>query len=227
MCGRRCGRQLGVRRLVAASGSGGEKMVRAASGTAEPRPGVRRPLTQPSRLVGETPESRGAVSRTTALPRGIRIAAYLVLSCYPFGMLPLRPNHLTFLPLCLFFLISKSRLLFHSPASSHSHAPIFTDSLFFLPVGGVPISSGNENSSATNHEECFLPSANHIRASVSRKRDAGPILSRGRKVASLHFSPHAGATYGTADVTSGAHWDMPLRDGGRSARVKTKELFIT
>jgi hypothetical protein len=47
---------------------------------------------EPPRLVRVTPESRGAVLGATALPRGFRIAAYLVLSLCPFGVLPLRPS---------------------------------------------------------------------------------------------------------------------------------------
>jgi hypothetical protein len=55
----------------------------------------------------------------------------------------------------------------------------------FLSVGGVPISSGSGNPSATNHRGCFAPSANRGRASVSRKGDAGPISPRIRRGALL------------------------------------------
>jgi hypothetical protein len=51
-------------------------------------------------------------------------------------------------------------------------------SLFY--VGGVPISSGSGNPSATNDGSCFPSSANRGRASVSRKGDAGPISPRVR-----------------------------------------------
>jgi hypothetical protein len=54
-----------------------------------------------------------------------------------------------------------------------------------LSVGGVPISSGNENPSDTNHGGCFASSTNHRRTSVFRKEDAGPISPRGRRGALL------------------------------------------
>jgi hypothetical protein len=231
---------------------------------------------RPPRLVGTTPESRGATSGATALLRGIRIAAYLFSFWGPvaasgsserrdvlfqgasprflffrfllgYGPTPRRSLQAALRVPWLRFSARRDYPYDHtslgsklSPATAHyptscytfccplilvtpprPRAISFRPVLFcpsLLSVGGVPISSGNENPSATNHGGCFAPSANHRRASVSRKGDAGPISPRscwvalltlagalwpchsfpGEQVASLHSPPptHADAIQG-------------------------------
>jgi hypothetical protein len=110
-----------------------------------------------------------------------------------------------------FFILTLPTPLRHSPALANSRRTF--SNLFFCPlvlgtpphlcailfrsvllspcllaVVGVPIFSGNKIPSATNHRECFALSANHGRASVSRKGDAGLISPRGRRGAFLTFA---------------------------------------
>jgi hypothetical protein len=85
----------------------------------------------------------------------------------------------------------------HSPASTQYPAPSGTD---FPPPfrRRRTISSGNEIHSATNHGGCFTPSANHARASVSRKGDAGqfPQAGAGRRFPPLRNLPALSFTGG-------------------------------
>jgi hypothetical protein len=81
----------------------------------------------------------------------------------------------------LFYLPSLPAL---SRPRANPFGPLLT--LLSLPsVGGVPISSGSGNSSTTIHGECFAPSFNRGRASVSRKGDVGPLSPRVRRGALL------------------------------------------
>jgi hypothetical protein len=83
-----------------------------------------------------------------------------------------------------------------------------------LSIGGVPISSGSGNPSATNLGGCFVPSANRGRASIFRKGDAGLISPR----------VHRGALLALAGALRSTH-SLPGEGGLRSTPSHKQAQF--
>jgi hypothetical protein len=126
------------------------------------RAGIR-PLMVPSSLLGRVSTS---VNECTHFV--ISSLTFLISACVR------RPHHPTIPHLATLFsflftsfpLVALLLALLHVLALSRS---VSYCSFFRLFVGSVPISSGNENPSTTNHEWCFRLSINHGQACVSRK----------------------------------------------------------